>query len=186
MSCTRVRKERCQITFTLNLEFYGAGATQNLAKKWENGIRSLWNGRKYYGCDVRFIVNALVRDTSDPQTPGYHQIEVVNGPQTSFVNSLGPSCTGGRWDDLDVENVAAHESGHLLGLPNEYHYDAAGNYVNDNVQTTDPQSIMAQTWGSVDALQEHINDAISANTSWWTRLVWLFSCLFCGWDWWPF
>jgi len=183
MATTSSRKG-CRITISVRIEFYGPGATQALIDGWESDIQNIWNGRKYRCCSVRFNVITRLRAAGDPSTSGYHQIEIVNGPQTSYVTELGPDSTSGTWDDLDTGKVVAHESGHLMGLPDEYSYDTSGNYVNENPQLSDPQSIMAQTWGDVDGLREHINAIIKKTTSWWKRLWWSFRCrMCCIWRW---
>lgn len=181
--CTSLSRRGCRFTVTLRIEFennsgLGAGAFQALVDGWESDIDGMWNGptgsQTFRCCTVTF--NVITRVGAD--TANFHQIEVVGGPQTSFVNSLGPGCSGGRWDALDTGNVAAHESGHLLGLPDEYDYNGpGGSYQNLNPQPTDPQSIMAQTWGSVAALQEHIDAILSglgARCPWWCCILrWL-------------
>ncbi len=157
----------CEIRVNLYIELKGSGATSSLANTWENGIESVWNGADGYrkfGCyKVIFNVDVKVNTGGTPEA-SREQIEVVSIPptqtHTSFVNGLGTpnnGSVGGEWDNQDTGNVAAHEAGHLMGLDDEYTYDASGNYVNSNPQDTDPQSIMAQTWGSVSALQSHIN-----------------------------
>lgn len=85
---------------------------------------------------------------------------------TSHVDAATQQSTGGEWDDQDTKNHAAHETGHLMGLNDEYHYedvdgDGDDDYVNDNPQPEDLQSIMAQTWENVAPLQEHIDEIIN-------------------------
>lgn len=176
---TTAKRKGCKITVILKIEFFGPNASQNLIDGWETDIQDIWNGREYKCCPVNFNVITRLRAAGDPATSGFHQIEIVAGPQTSYVTSLGPDSTSGRWDSLDTGEVAAHESGHLMGLEDEYSYDSNGNYVNENPQPTDPQSIMAQTWGTVDALQEHIDEVIRKTTSWWKRLWYGVLCRFC-------
>ena len=71
----------------------------------------------------------------------------------------------------------AHESGHLLGVADEYDYNGpGGTYRNLNPQPAgQPQSIMAQTWGNVAALQSHIDtimNGLNADCPWWCCLCW--------------
>lgn len=182
MACTELTRRGCRLELTLNIEFensaeMNASAFAAMVTSWGQEIQAMWNGpagHQHYGCcRVRFHVNTRVGSG----TADFHQVEVVAGPQTSFVNRLGPGCTGGRWDAEDTGNVVAHESGHLLGLPDEYDYGGpGGSYRNLNPQPAgQPESIMAQTWGDVAALQSHIDGILSdldAECPWWCCLLW--------------
>lgn len=163
---TTLSRSGCTFTVTVNLEFQNstgrlnAAQFQALVNGWEASIEALWNGpagrQRFQCCSVVFDVVTRI----GAGTPGFHQVNVVAGPQTSTAG-LGPATTNANWDDLDSGNVAAHETGHLMGLPDEYDYGGPGGaYRNLNPQPAgQPQSIMAQTWGNVAALQSHI-DAI--------------------------
>ena len=186
--CTSVSRSLCTYTVTLNIEFQNnsglnANQFQTLVDGWETAIEDMWNGPRGYQdygcCCVRFNVVTQIGSG----TANFHQINTVAGPQTSFVNQLGPGCTGGRWDAQDTGNVAAHEAGHLLGPPDEYDYNGPGNsYQNLNPQPAgQPQSIMAQTWGTVAALQSHIDAIMSGldvKCPWWCCILkWFYSLL---------
>ena len=170
---TTVTREERSITVTVNIEFYGPGATQELIGGWELDIEDFWNGpdgHQMFGyCTVTFDVVTRIRDEGDAPTEGSHQIEVLDlNPGEFHTSKAGVSqqSTGGEWDDQDTRNHVAHETGHLMGLYDEYHYedvdgDGDDDYVNDNPQPEDPQSIMAQTWGNVAPLQEHIDEIIN-------------------------
>ncbi len=158
---------KCEIMVNIYIELTGPGATSSLANTWKNGIESVWNGPNGYrkfGCyKVKFNADIKVNTTGATPEASRDQIKVVSiHPTQTHTSStvLGrpnDGSTNGEWDNQDTGNVAAHETGHLMGLDDEYTYDASGNYVNTNPQVTDPQSIMAQTWGNVSALQSHIN-----------------------------
>jgi len=166
---TSVTGGPCDYTVTVNIAFHGDGATQQLLDSWEASAEAIWNGPNGSQewkdcCTVTFdFVFTLLEEGEEPPDDA-HVIEVkdVKAAHTSYVNTPLPTpgsteTTTGTWDNLDTPAVVAHEIGHLMGLDDEYHYDEDDNYVNDNVQSTDPQSIMAQTWGKVSALPDHIS-----------------------------
>jgi len=180
--CTTLTRRGCAFTATLDVQYQNnsgltAGAFTALVNGWDAATEGMWNGpagHQHYGCcTVEFAVITRI----GAGRAASHQINVVAGPQTSFVSALGPGCTTGRWDAQDTGNVAAHESGHLLGLPDEYDYNGPGGaYRNLNPQPADqPQSIMAQTWGNVAALQSHIDalmQGLNASCPWWCCILW--------------
>ncbi|GEM_PF-560459 len=158
----------CDYTVTVNIAFHGEGATQALLDSWESDAEAVWNGpdgsREWQECcTVRFdFVFRLLEEGEEPPDDA-HVVEIkkVRAAHTSYVNTPLPTpgsteTTTGVWDNLDTPAVVAHEIGHLMGLDDEYSYDEDGDYVNDNPQDEDPQSIMAQTWGSISALPDHI------------------------------
>lgn len=181
---TTATRSGCGSTVIIRIEFQNSTGRltnaqfQTLINGWEMAIENLWNGPRghqhYRCCIVRFnVITRIGRGAA-----GFHRINVVAGPQTSTAG-LGPGSAAGTWDDQDTGNVVAHETGHLMGLSDEYDYGGSGgSYRNLNPQPAgQPQSIMAQTWGNVAALQEHI-DAIMRGLAvrypWWCCLFYTF------------
>ncbi len=119
-----------EIDVTIDMEFYGENATPENVQNIKDAIEEKWNGHQTSnGSNVNVTVNTRSDPsaTSPPGTQGYHQIELGN-PQTSWVDGMGTDfdvnrCAGsGNWrtsgDNLD--EMYAHEAGHLLGLDDNY------------------------------------------------------------------
>lgn len=175
---TSVTGGPCEYKVTVKIAFHGDGASQTQIDSWETQAEEIWNGsegsRGWGGegdekdcCTVEFdFVFEIVTDGNFPEDAHVVEIKKVDAAHTSFVNTPLPTpgsteTTTGEFDSLDNGAVVAHELGHFMGLDDEYHYDEDGNYVNDNEQDEDPQSIMAQTWGDVSALPEHVDKIMS-------------------------
>lgn len=118
------------VKITLYLEFWGAKATQQRADEIEKAIEDAWGGRTTSdGKNVTVEVETRVRSggSSPPGTDGYHQIQLVE-TGTSSVTGLGTSFDvnegvgSGKWRTTgsQLEEMYAHEAGHLLGLPDRY------------------------------------------------------------------
>ena len=171
-----VHRKGCHHLVTTSIRFQDpkqeldAGSLRARLREWEFGARKLWNGglgpQAWGKCQLGFSNDWQVGGMAS----GSHYVQVQGGRGDFLVDMtwLGPASTVGSWHIGSSSTVAAHEVGHLLGLPDEYGYDAQGKYVNLNKQPGgSPQSILAQTWSPVAALPEHL-DKILAN---WGRHV---------------
>lgn len=176
---TTVTGGPCDYTVTVKIAFHGDGASQTQLDNWESKAEAIWNGtegsRPWGGeneededcCTVKFdFIFELITDGATPNDAHVVEVKSVNAHHTSFVYTPLPTpgsteTTTGEFDNLDTGGVVAHEIGHLMGLDDEYHYNEDGDYVNDNPQTEDPQSIMATTSGSISSLPEHIDEIMS-------------------------
>jgi len=180
---TVITCDNCDITVTVYLAFAFLDDVswmnaQQLVNKWVQGILAIWNEPDFtYGlceCPVHFeiVVDILPKGKdcsyAKQNMPGWHCVNVVNNPvnqrgNVADVHKTDPNNGDGfgEWTTLTTGLNAAHEFGHLMGLGEEYERDKNGNYVNINPQPEgSPQSIMAQTWGKVAALQKHIDEII--------------------------
>jgi len=158
-----VNRSGCKAEITLNLQFTGAGASEALATRWKNGILNMWDGKKStYCCETDLTVNTKV---GGPVDPNYAQITVVQVPPGGYhrsSNSLGGTVAGGTsndvegtWASNDSGTVAAHETGHAMGVDDEYTSDANGDSVpsGEAVGESDGRGIpgiMAQTWNDAE------------------------------------
>ncbi|MFO7773023.1 MAG: hypothetical protein R6V59_03645 [Dehalococcoidia bacterium] len=180
---TTVVCEDCDIRITVYLAFAFLDDVswmnaQQLVDIWVAGMLKIWNEPDFtYGfceCPVHFevVVDVLPKGEdcmhAKQNMPGWHCVNVVNEPTNQRGNVADaheiPPNTGdgfGEWSTTTTGMQAAHEVGHFMGLGDEYRRDENGNHVNTNPQPEgQAQSIMAQTWGEVAALQSHIDDII--------------------------
>lgn len=91
---------------------------QNLQNTWETAIESKWGNRFACCCDedaetTRDCENwrALTFDVQWVTSNPHHTVRVRTGPARSNMTT---------WDTNDTGDVASHEFGHMLGLPDEY------------------------------------------------------------------
>jgi hypothetical protein len=128
------------VEVTLYLEFWGPLAEdfrinsicQDIAKKWAGAKTT--DGRNV---EISFVTRKNSGATSAPNTPGFHEIQLVpKGTVRSHVTG-GPDINagvgGGIWEVPQPVGTYAHEAGHLMGLPDryqDYNKQADGSWVN--------------------------------------------------------
>jgi len=116
------------LQITLNLEFYGPNATPANVARIKHAIESKWNGQTTSdGRKVSMHVNTRRKQsaTLPPGTPGFHQIELVGKLAISYVSGdpkVNIGTGGGKWATIgsSLDEIYAHEAGHLMGLPDRY------------------------------------------------------------------
>jgi uncharacterized Zn-binding protein involved in type VI secretion len=148
-----------------SLEYSGDGASAQYAADAKAQIEGMWGGRtaningQPYNVDV--TVNTAYRGPGDPATTGYDQVNVGAGTGRSNQSLYGdgPGQQYGTDANANSTNpptyVAAHEYGHSLGLPDEYHDTPSGSVPNDPSKTN---NLMAQTWPGADGNPPHPYD----------------------------
>jgi RHS repeat-associated protein len=167
--------ENKTVTIKLDIVIYGKDANAQIAREYKNRIMDKWgqdsngnswqmniNGKNY---SVNFNVNVTVG-----RSPGFFRklwnafigtknfINIDNGfPRPNVVNGylgtwIGSGTSQRNGYPLNIDNIPAHETGHLLGLRDRYHDNSVG------ISISDPGwngNIMASTFGNVD--QRNIN-----------------------------
>lgn len=119
-----------EINITLYLEFWGAEATEERADAIESAIEEAWGGSDASDgttVTVDVVTRVSAGGTEPPGTAGYHQIELVEsgtssvtGRGTSFDVNEGVGSGKWRTTGTQLDEMYAHEAGHLLGLPDRY------------------------------------------------------------------
>jgi hypothetical protein len=154
-----VSKSDCKVEIVVNLQFSGAGASEALASTWKQGIMDMWDGKQStYCCETALTVNTKVGGAT---APDYAQVTVIQVPPGGYhqsENSLGGTVANGTsndvwgtWASNDNGKVAAHETGHAMGIDDEYTPDADGYAVPSGEAVGEADGagipgIMAQTW----------------------------------------
>lgn len=144
------------------LEYSGPDASADYAARSKAQIEAMWGGTttingETYNVNVDVATN--VRGAGDAATPGYDQI-LVDASTTRANQSLFGNGDGHQVPtSADPGNyVAAHEYGHSLGLPDEYHdtYNPDGSFAGSVPNDpTKVNNIMAQTWPDAAGVNPH-------------------------------
>ncbi len=142
-------------TITFHLLFHGPGADGLTVTGWLRTLQNWYDAPPFsdHGIKVRFDYRSQ-RDKADTCPEDRHCILVLDVPPGTVSNSgcSGPSApvgqqwSGGRLSKVlcvfykdSADETILHEFGHLLGFPDRYVRDAAGNVQRD---PTRPDDIM--------------------------------------------
>jgi RHS repeat-associated protein len=135
-----------KITIYLPIQYTGAGATPAMQKIFDRGIERWWTGK--FGM---FQVTTKVVHRNFGGGDKWNVIDIPNcaGRSHADIGGWYGEWFNKRWDDPTgnptlLAWTAAHESGHLMGLPDRYEDDAAGKSVPKKDWGGD---IMAEVYG---------------------------------------
>jgi RHS repeat-associated protein len=96
------------VTIQIPITFQGVGATPDVITKFVDGIESTWTGPfGEYNVETRVVDG----------TQNIIQVPTAPGDGYAWVNTEG---NRGSWPDDMAGRGAAHEAGHLMGLPDQY------------------------------------------------------------------
>ena len=118
------------ITINATITIYGPNASDALAQMWQAGINSFWNNRGnnfYFGkCKIAFNVKVTAAPNSNwwftaPSADNYVYVD-----STPDYRSNVRGGWYGRWSASAPAWEAAHETGHLFDLPDDYTDDSNG------------------------------------------------------------
>jgi RHS repeat-associated protein len=131
-----VEQDGDTINVTASITIYGPSATDELAAKWQSSINDRWNNRgnnfKIGRCTVKFNVQVHAdpghkhfRDAAAADNKIYVNRDPNFRSYSIRFHPANPQTGYGIWSVADRWG-AAHEAGHLFGLPDDYHDTAAG------------------------------------------------------------
>jgi hypothetical protein len=130
------------------MEFSGADASEDFAKKAKKQIEDTWSGEMDVDGEkfkVEVQVTTKVNKSGKP-TPGFDPIDVdkKHSRMSQTLFGAGPGYqTPDAADDKGRPCRIAHEYGHTLGLPDDYK-DVKGKSV--KIDPSKKNNIMAETW----------------------------------------
>ena len=125
-----VDDENHTVTITVPITIYGNGASEEIAKIYEDGINNAWAGdwkTTINGQEYSVNISANVTVGEEPSNPSKNDsmnyIKVDANTSRSFVSDgykgeWRQNCRFGN--TLANDNPAPHETGHLLGLDDRY------------------------------------------------------------------
>lgn len=162
------------VSLVLNFEQIETQEALIALNRWEKATNDYWgkkNGAKNFaaGCrlEPEFIFKKMTKRQTCADYPEDHCFHIVaakanqrgNLADTLLVKPNSQTNSWGEWSLTASGSNIAHEVGHLMGLTDEYHYEKIKSenlWFNENIKEYGPQSLMAQTWGSVAVFPEHI------------------------------
>ena len=132
------------VTILMHLDLYGPGASPESCQKVEDSIEKNWSRENVFFGDgaptidvnTDVIANCSSNLLFPPRTPGYHQIRLLDESNENFrshvdrvpsndgfrIPVINEDVTAGTWATKgeNLEELYAHEAGHLLGLADDY------------------------------------------------------------------
>ncbi len=173
--------DTCAFTINLRMAFWGDGATRPQVTQWTKAINDFWNGKamKVGNCPLRVVATGQMAANHDACPRGFHCVEVkriapgtrhtssVNLPEGNHRNGdgkpngwkvtdkgTGIDAVDAEWDSEDIDQVAIHESAHMLGLDDEYR--------EGDVKCGVADCVTEIAWGNQVVPQRHIDDLAKA------------------------
>jgi len=175
-------KDACDMIFRLNITIYYANNIEkrartnlkDIARRIKQSIESLWNIDEWMVgcCYISFEANVATSNEIDPsKVSGDNKIAITS--DAKLRRSVNDDNSSGTWsaDNRSGSDWAfAHEAGHLMGLPDDYHEVILSNGSTITMPNAGHAGhMMAQHGGAAN--QHEVEDIIHHNSA---------SCP-CGW-----
>ncbi len=168
--------DSCTFTINLRMAFWGEGSNAAQVDGWTKAINEFWNGKdmKVGNCPLKVKAASQLVAGHGQCPKGFHCVEVKNIPagtkHTSSVNlpegdhhngdgkpngwkttdkGTGIDAVDAEWDSEDIDQVAVHESAHMLGLDDEYR--------EGDVKCGVANCVTEVAWGDMVVPQKHID-----------------------------
>jgi len=145
-----------------------------LRNLWETGIQNKWSSHFACCCESGAKTTAdsnnwrsLTFDVQFVTTSPHHTVRIRRGPMRTNMTT---------WDTSDTGDVASHEFGHMLGLPDEY---ADANCPNRSPVNT--ATVMDDNTEVIERQVEHLCQLLNENAVPISRLIFPFPDLIAGW-----
>ena len=165
-------KDDCSINVSLNIVIYPKGGDsinniemQTTAQRIKQSIESNWNGYEKGCCAVNVTADVSVQSRKSRWLYRFlnsdeNNIEITSdSSHRSYVNGVGGRY--GVWEFQADPWIYAHEAGHLMGLPDDYHDEIEPNGSLNSVPNKGHEGhMMGEYSGSVN---QHEIDAILKN-----------------------